>query len=148
VCALPIGIPGVQTVGMDENELIAEFLSEGPWAVVGASTDREKYGNKVLRAYLRQGRQVYAVNPKAEEVEGAPSFPDVASLPPGVKGLSIVTPPGATEQVVEQAARAGIGRLWMQPGAESDRAVERARELGLSLISGGPCALLALRFRE
>jgi predicted CoA-binding protein len=133
---------------MDANQRIDDFLSRGPWAVVGASTDREKYGNKVLRAYLQKGLEVYAVNPRAEQVEGVTSFPDVMSLPDGVQGLSIVTPPKVTEQVVEAAARKGIGKLWMQPGAESAVAVERAGELGLSVISGGPCALVQLGFRE
>lgn len=132
---------------MDVNERIEDFLSRGPWAVVGASTDREKYGNKVLRAYLQKGLEVYAVNPRADEVEGVASFPDVEALPDGVQGLSIITPPKVTELVVEAAARKGIGKLWMQPGAESARAVERAGELGLSVISGGPCALVKLGFR-
>jgi len=133
---------------MDIHQQIADFLSQGPWAVAGASSDREKYGNKVLRAYLQRGLEVYAVNPRASEVEGVPSFPDVASLPAGVQGLSIVTPPKVTEELVEAAARKGIRKLWMQPGAESARAVERAGEFGLSVICGGPCVLVKLGFRE
>ena len=133
---------------MDVNQRIEDFLSRGPWAVAGASTDRGKYGNKVLRAYLQRELEVYAVNPRASEVEGVASFPDVDSLPDGVIGLSIVTPPAITQEVVEQAARKGISRLWMQPGAESAHAVARAEELGLSVISGGPCLLVKLGFRE
>jgi len=133
---------------MDVNQRIEDFLSAGPWAVVGASTDREKYGNKVLRAYLQRGLEVYAVNPRADQVEGVESYADVAALPDGVQGLSIVTPPKITEQVVEAAATKGIRKLWMQPGAESGKAVERAEALGLSVISGGPCALVKLGFQE
>lgn len=132
---------------MDLNERVADFLAEGPWAVAGASTHREKYGNKALRAYLQRGRTVYPVNPRAEVVEGLKSFPDLASLPAGVRGLSIVTPPAITERLVEEASKAGIRRLWMQPGAESRNALKRAEELGLSVISGGPCVLVALGFR-
>ena len=58
--------------------------------------------------------------------------------------LSIVTPPPVTEKLVEAAAIAGITRLWMQPGAESAAAVRRAGELGLSVISGGPCLLVEI----
>ena len=133
---------------MDVNQRIEDFLSQGPWAVVGASTDREKYGNKVLRAYLQRGLEVYAINPRADDVEGVTSFADVDALPEGVQGLSIVTPPQVTEQVVERAAARGIRKLWMQPGAESARAIERAEELGLSVIAGGPCALVTLGYRE
>lgn len=124
---------------------IDSFLAGASFAVVGASADRQKFGNKVLRAYLASGRRVYPVNPKLDEVEGQTCYPDLASLPERVDGVSIVTPPAVTEAVVEQAADAGLKRLWMQPGAESDKAIARARELGLELIHSGPCVLVALR---
>ncbi len=133
---------------MSQQDRIDAFLAEGPWAVAGASTNRDKYGNKVLRAYLQHGREVYAVNPRADEIEGVACYPDLASLPEGVRGLSIITPPAITEQLVEEAAEVGIGHLWMQPGAESPRAVARAEELGLSVIAGGPCLLVVLGYRE
>ena len=60
----------------------------------------------------------------------------------------VITPPKVTEAVVEEAGRLGIKHLWMQPGAESDAAVSRARELGMNVISGGPCVLVVLGFRE
>jgi predicted CoA-binding protein len=53
-----------------------------------------------------------------------------------------------TEKLVEDAHTVGIQRIWMQPGAESERAIERCRELGISLISGGPCLLIVLGYRE
>lgn len=133
---------------MAVQERINDFLAEGPWAVAGASTNREKYGNKVLRAYLQRDMEVYAVNPRAEEIEGVESFADVAALPANVRALSIVTPPEITEQIVEHAAARGIRHLWMQPGAESAKTLERAEELGLSVIAGGPCLLVKLGFRE
>lgn len=130
-------------------ELIEDFLSHGPWAVAGASHDRSKYGNKVLRCYLQNGRTpVYPVNPRASEVEGEKAYPDLRSLPGPVHGLSVITPPAITEGLVEEAAEVGIGRLWMQPGAESRRALARAAELGLDVIAGGPCLLVVLGFRE
>ena len=128
--------------------MIDAFLASGPFAVAGASTDRGKFGNRVLRCYLEHGLEVHPVNPSATEVEGLPAFPDVASLPEDVGALSIVTPPEVTEQIVEQAAHAGIRLLWMQPGAESDAALERARELGLEVIAGGPCLLVELPRRH
>jgi predicted CoA-binding protein len=130
------------------NDTISDFLAGSTYAVVGASNDRWKYGNKVLRCYLQHGRKAIPVNPNASVVEGIPAVPDLSSLPEPVHGVSIITPPVVTEQIVEEAARAGITRLWMQPGAESDRAIERAKELGLSVIAGGPCLLVALGFRE
>ena len=133
---------------MDDQERIQNFLDGGPFAVVGASTDRGKYGNKVLRSYLQAEREVYPVHHRETEVEGLPAFPDVESVPAALHGVSIITPPAVTELVVEDAARAGVKHIWMQPGAESEAAVARAEELGISLIAGGPCLLVALGFRE
>jgi len=130
---------------MDE---IQAFLAGSAFAVAGASKDRAKYGNKVLRCYLQNHRTVYAIHPREREIEGVPCFPDLASLPEPVHGLSLVTPPPVTEKLVEEAARCGIRHLWMQPGAESAAAVARARELGLHVIAGGPCVLVALGYRE
>jgi len=133
---------------MTVQQQIEAFLSGTPHAVVGASQDREKYGNKVLRAYLQGRRTVYPVNPKAGQVEGLAAYPDLASLPQAVHGLSIITPPPVTEQIVAQAARLGIQHLWLQPGAESRPAVELAQQAGMNVIWGGPCILVAMRFRE
>lgn len=133
---------------MDTNARIADFLTGTAFAVVGASRDRAKYGNKVLRVYLQRGLTVYPVNPREKQIEGLTVWPDLASLPGPVHGVSIVTPPEVTEGVVEEAAAAGIRRLWMQPGAESPEALRRAEELGLEAIAGGPCILVTLGYRD
>lgn len=127
---------------------IEEFLDGAPHAVVGASRDRAKYGNKVLRAYLQNDRPVFAVNPNADSVEGVLSFADLQSLPESVYGISVITPPDVTEKIIEEAGKLGIKHVWMQPGAESDEALKKAAELGISVISGGPCALVVLGYRE
>jgi predicted CoA-binding protein len=133
----------------EQNEqAIDAFLAGDSFAVIGASSDRAKYGNKVLRSYLQAGRRVFPVNPKAGRIEGQQAYPDIASLPESVHGISIVTPPAVTEAIVEQAAAAGIRYLWMQPGAESPAAIERAEALGLTLIHSGPCALVVQGFRD
>ena len=133
---------------MDGQSNIEDFLAGHPHAVVGASRDRSKYGNKVLRAYLQKGLPVFAVNPLADEVEGSKSYPDLASLPVPVHGISIITPPAVTESIVEQAGQIGITNLWLQPGAESEAAVTLAKNLGMNLIYGGPCILVKLGYRE
>ncbi len=126
---------------------IDDFLSGQRFAVAGASTDRSKYGNRVLRAYLDAGLEVIPVNPKESEVEGLPCVARIAELPDGVHGLSIVTPPQVGVALVEAAAARGIRRVWFQPGAESPNALARARELGLAVIAGGPCVIVALSRR-
>jgi len=127
-------------------ENITSFLESGPFAVVGASTDRSKYGNKVLRCYLQYGKEVYPINPKAPEVEGQKAYAALAALPVKVRAISVITPPAATEQVVREAAAAGVKHIWMQPGAESDAAIRAAESLGMSVIAGGPCILVVMGY--
>ena len=130
------------------EQRIRDFMSSGPYAVVGASSDRDKYGNKVLRAYQQHGQEVYPINPRADEIEGLKAYPDLASLPVKVRGVSIITPPKITEQVVKDAAAAGARFVWMQPGAESDEAIRLAEALGLEVIAGGPCYLVLAHYHE
>lgn len=127
------------------HERVAEFLAGKSFAVVGASTDRQKFGNKVLRCYMDNGYTVYPINPKATKVGGLVAYKSLSALPATVHGISIVTPPAITEQVVEEAASLGIAHIWMQPGAQSAAAIEQCTANGISLIAGGPCLLVELR---
>ncbi len=130
------------------QDSVQRFLAGDRFAVVGASSNRDKYGNKVLRAYLQNGRKAFPVNPNETEVEGVSCYPDLASLPEPVHGVSIVTPPEVTDSILQQAAEAGIRHVWMQPGAEPDNWLQRAEQLNLTAIGGGPCVLVTLRYRE
>jgi uncharacterized protein len=128
------------------SNLIDSFLDGVPFAVAGASVDRSKYGNKVLRAYLQGGLEVYPVNPNADEVEGVDAFSNVGLLQswlddsalPKIHGLSIVTSPKVSERIVKEALAAGISHFWFQPGAESEQAVDMCRVEGVEPIFGGP----------
>ena len=133
---------------MTTEDKIESFLAGKRFAVVGASRDRAKYGNKVLRAYQQNNLEVFPVNPSADEVEGLRAYPDLASLPGSVDGVSIVTPPEITQQAVEQAVQLGVKNIWLQPGAESQAAIRDAERAEVNLLAGGPCVLVALRFRE
>jgi len=130
------------------EQKIGSFLNSSSFAVVGASIDRTKYGNKVLRCYQQHGKAVYPINARAAEVEGLKAYPSLAALPVKVQAISVITPPAITEQVVRDAAAAGVTHVWMQPGAESDQAIQTAESLGLSVIAGGPCLLVILGYHE
>jgi len=123
---------------------IEVFLSSSTFAVAGASQDRSKYGNKVFRAIIASGRTVYPLNPTASDVEGDPAFASIADLPVVPESLSIVTPPHATREVIQQAIAAGVKNVWMQPGAEDSKASQAARESGLNVVDDGSCILVSL----
>ncbi|MDX9720712.1 MAG: CoA-binding protein [Myxococcota bacterium] len=132
----------------DIQPQIDAFLAEAAFAVAGASTDRSKYGNKVLRCYQQHGRKVVPINPKEEAVEGLTAVADVASLPAEVSAISLVTPPKVTRAVVKAALERGIRQFWMQPGAEDDEAIALAQAAGANVLHSGPCLLVVLGYRD
>lgn len=133
---------------MGTKEQIDFFFQSEAFGVVGASTDRHKYGNKVLRVYQQKKLRAIPVNPKEQEIEGVACVSSVSELPDEVKSISVITPPQVTEQVVELAAVKGIRNIWMQPGAESDAAVEACRRHGINVIADGTCILVVLGYRN
>ena len=130
------------------QEKIDLFLANKRFAVVGASQDRAKYGNKVLRLYMQNDMEAVPINPTAEEIEGLKAYPDLASAPGTIDAVSIITPPAVTERVVQDAIARGIKHIWMQPGAESQKAIKAAADAGANVIASGPCILVALHYHE
>lgn len=133
---------------MTISEQIEQFLRSPAFAVAGASNNRQKYGNKVLRCYQQNGRRAIPVHPLETEVEGETVVASILDLPEDVESLSLITPPQVTEKLVEQAAEKGIRNIWMQPGAESDKAIDFCAERGINLIADGSCVLVVLGYRE
>ena len=129
---------------MASTESKKTFFISPAFAVVGASNDRGKYGNRVLRKYWQHDLKAYPVNPNETVIEGESAYPNLGALPKEVKSISIVTPPAITEKIVEDAIAHGIENIWMQPGAESPGAVARARQAGINVIADGDCVLVAL----
>lgn len=123
------------------------FLSATTFGVAGASSNRQKYGNKVLRCYLQHNRMAIPIHPNEQQIEDQQAYACLADAPT-IESLSIITPPAVTEQIVDQAIAEGVKNLWMQPGAESAAAIKRAKDADLIVIAGGPCLLVVLGFRE
>ncbi len=134
---------------MERKEKIVRFLQANRFAVAGASTQRDKFGNKILRCYLEHGYTVTPINPTATQVEGIPSVSNIAELPAEVTALSIVTPPQITRQIVATAIEHGhIKHVWMQPGAEDKDAVAQCQAQGINVIADGSCLLVEIGFSE
>jgi predicted CoA-binding protein len=129
---------------MAKERLIADFVGRRVWAVVGASEDSAKYGNRVFRSLQRAGYTVYPVNPRGGELGGIPMYPTLASLPQTPDVVNLVVPPGITEQIVRQANELDLTRVWMQPGAESDEAIAYCHEHDMQVVSDA-CAMVHRR---
>lgn len=103
-------------------------------AIIGASSDRRKFGNRALRAFLRQGFTVIPINPNESEVEGFKTYPTVLDVPGSIDMATFYVPPEIGETVIEQVARKGIAEIWLNPGSESAALLARARSLNLNPI--------------
>jgi hypothetical protein len=103
-------------------------------AVVGASSDRTKFGNKAVRAFLRRGCVVVPINPREREVEGLAAYASVLDVPGAIDMATFYVAPAVGVKLLDEVARKGIPEVWLNPGAESPEVLERARALGLSAV--------------
>ena len=130
------------------QEQIQQFLASPAFGVVGASTNRDKYGNKVLRCYLQNGKKTIPVNPNEAEIEGVPCAATISDLPADVVSISIITPPAVTLKLVPLAIEKGIKNIWMQTGSEHPDAVALCQEQGVNVIADGSCLLVVMGYHE
>ena len=103
--------------------------------VIGASRDREKFGNKAVRAYQRQGHTVLPVNPHADQIEGVKCFAAIGDVPGPIDRATIYLPPEVgIDTLDELATRNDVEEVWLNPGSESPELIDKARSLGLKVI--------------
>ena len=114
-------------------------------AVIGASNDRSKFGNKAVRAYRNQGYQVFPVNPRVDSVEGLPAYRSISDVPGMVDIVLVYVPPKIGIGLLSDIAAKRPKEIYLNPGTESDEIVEKAQSLGLSPIQA--CSILAVGMR-
>lgn len=111
--------------------------------VIGASANPEKFGHKAVVAYMRQGNEVFPVNPHAEQIAGLHVYRDVRSVPGPIDRATVYLPPDlGLEMLDDLAERDDVSELWLNPGAESEEVIARARELGFEPIVA--CSIVAI----
>ncbi len=103
-------------------------------AVIGASSNRQKFGNRAVRAFLRQGYTVIPINPNESDVEGLKTYASVLDVPGPIDMATIYLPPSVGERVIEEVAKKQIPEVWINPGAESDELLAKASALNLHPI--------------
>lgn len=111
-------------------------------AIIGASADRSKFGNKAVRAFLRRHYTVYPVNPKETEIEGLLVFKSIAEIPERPNLISVYLPPAVLLKVLPAIAAKGCDELWLNPGTESDEVLTEAEQLGLNIIQA--CSIVGI----
>ncbi|MFQ5508461.1 MAG: CoA-binding protein [Leptospirillia bacterium] len=116
-------------------------MSDKSIVIIGASSNRAKFGNKAVRAFTDAGFTVYAVHPKETEVEGLKVYRSVADLPETPDYASLYLPPKVGEAVLDDIAAKGIKQVFANPGAESPELLEKGKKLGLEVMAA--CSIVA-----
>jgi predicted CoA-binding protein len=113
-------------------------------AILGASADRHKFGNKAVRAFRARGYTVFPVNPKGGEIEGLPVYRSLSEIPPDIhlNRISVYLPPEKCMLVLPDIVARGCDELWLNPGSESPELVAAARAQGLNVVEG--CSIVAI----
>lgn len=110
-------------------------------AIIGASNNRSKFGNKAVRAYQHQGWEIYPVHPTLSEVEGLRAYPSLDAVPERyLDRVLFYVPPQIGVGLLDQIPGKQVGEVWINPGAESPELLKRAEELGLNVIQA--CAMV------
>ena len=127
----------------NSRQTIESFLSSKCIAVVGVSHNKDKFGNYLYRELKKTGHHVFAVNPTLDMAEGDRCYAGLGALPEKPEAVVLTIPPAATLPVLDEMARLGINRAWLQQGADSPEGEAKAKELGIELVSG-ECLMMFL----
>jgi predicted CoA-binding protein len=111
-------------------------------AIIGASNDSRKFGNKAVRAFQQQGYTVYPVNPNETEVEGIEAFKSIRDVPVRPQMISVYVPPQVLLKLLPDIAQRGCEELWLNPGTESDDVLAEAEKLGLNIVQA--CSIVGI----
>jgi uncharacterized protein len=111
-------------------------------AVIGASSDRRKFGNRAVRAFRQQGFTVIPINPHEAEIEGLTAYRSVLDVPGTIDMASFYVPPEVGERVMDEVAKKGVAEVWLNPGAESERLIRHAKSLHIEPIVA--CSIVAI----
>lgn len=111
-------------------------------AVIGASSNRDKFGNKALRAFEKQGYTVIPINPTEPEVEGHRAYKSVLDVPGTIDLATIYVPPRAGVKVMDDLKQKGVPEVWLNPGADDRTVIDKARALGLKTVQH--CSIIAI----
>ena len=111
-------------------------------AVVGASNDRSKFGNKAVRAFVQRGYEVFPSNPHESKIEGLAAFKSVKEVPGRPEMVTVYVPPQILLGILPEIANKGCDELWLNPGTDSDEVLAEAERLGLNSIRA--CSILGI----
>ena len=116
------------------QDIIREFMAQKRFAIVGATSNTEKYGNQIFKNLKSRGYEVYPVNPKLKELDGVKCYSSLVDIPVKVDVVDFVVPPEVTELTLQECKQLGLERIWLQPGSESEAAIASCHENNLKVV--------------
>ena len=111
-------------------------------AIIGASCDRQKFGNRALHAFRRQGYTVIPINPNETQIEGLRAYASVLDVPGPIDMATFYVPPEVGQKIIGEVSQKGIAEVWLNPGSESDELIRLARALKVEPILA--CSILGI----
>jgi hypothetical protein len=109
-------------------------MAQKKFAVIGATDNPQKYGNRIVKNLKSRGYEVYPVNPKLKELEGLACYASLADIPVRVDVADFVVPPEVTGEILKQCLALGLDRIWLQPGSESEAAINYCKENRMKVV--------------
>lgn len=126
--------------------IVRDFLDKKLlYVLVGATTNQDKYGYRVLKDLAGSGFKIVGVNPKYQEIEGIKIYPSLKDIPQRPEVVIFVVPPVVGVKVLDEVAALGIKKVWFQPGAESEEIRQKVQQLGLEAQADGSCIMVTRR---
>ena len=126
---------------MVNKSVIDDFIKHKNLAIVGLSRSGKKFSNMAAKELQAKGYQLFPVNPHAAEIDGQKCYPNLQALAGMVDGALVMVPPKEATALINDAAEAGITRIWLQQGAESQEAIDWCAQKGIALVHG-ECILM------
>ena len=124
---------------MNSKKSVENFLASKKIAVVGVSRNNRKFGNTVYRELKKKGYEVYPINPYAQTIDGDVCYPDITSIPEKPDAVLLSISQDKTEAIVEEILDAGIDKVWMQQGSQSEKAIKFCEDNNIDCVSEIVC---------
>ena len=134
---------GVGGDNMSMEKIIAEMFEKKSWAVVGATQNPSKFGNKIFKKLQRNGYDVAPINPVYDDVEGVATFENLSAMSEKPECVNVVVSPERAMNALNEAIELGIKYIWFQPGAFNEEIIERAETAGVNIVYHA-CVLVEL----
>src|SRR5262245_45239015 len=110
-------------------------------AIIGASRNRKKFGNKSVRAHAKAGWTVFHIHPSATRIEQLLAYRSVTTIPVlPIDRISVYLPPAVVIRLLDEITQAQTKEVWLNPGSYDDEVIAIAKDHGLSVVCG--CSII------